>query len=247
MTGFRIILVLLFACILGYTAVVVTSHGTGLLEIFFGDIAAMGWPGQFNVDFMSYLMLSAFWVAWRHHFSAAGLGLAVLAVFGSTVISVYDVSDRSQPELVQKTKLDGTYVESRRIADKIFVVQRNQRLSAPDPLLTCEPIEDESTAGGSEVSIFIDPRESCTYESRDEYITRVSQLFDSMLPHYASYDSEGSLVRTGLAIAPEDIYQPQDESARNLISVVSINMSIDETNLAFANSMIPSSPQEFLL
>jgi hypothetical protein len=30
------------------------------------------------------LALSAIWVAWRHQFSAAGLGLAVLAFFGGT-------------------------------------------------------------------------------------------------------------------------------------------------------------------
>jgi len=33
---------------------------------------------------MCLLALSAIWVAWRHQFSAAGLGLAVLAFFGGT-------------------------------------------------------------------------------------------------------------------------------------------------------------------
>jgi hypothetical protein len=38
--------------------------------------------GQFNLDFLSLLTLSAVWVAWRHQFSVAGLGLAALALFG---------------------------------------------------------------------------------------------------------------------------------------------------------------------
>ncbi len=82
MTAFRTLLIALFLGIAGYTAIVATQHGANLLPIFFGDIAAMAWPGQFNVDFTSFLTLSALWLAWRHHFSAAGLGLAVLGFFG---------------------------------------------------------------------------------------------------------------------------------------------------------------------
>ena len=42
----------------------------------------MTWPGQFNLDFMFILTLSATWVAWRHRCSIGGLGLALLAFFG---------------------------------------------------------------------------------------------------------------------------------------------------------------------
>jgi hypothetical protein len=48
-------------------------------------MAAVGWAGQFNLDFMSMLTLSALWVAWRHRFSAAGLLLGVLAFFGGAL------------------------------------------------------------------------------------------------------------------------------------------------------------------
>lgn len=159
----------------------------------------------------------------------------------STVVSVYDISDRSQPMLVQKTKLDGSYVESRRIDDQIFVVQRNQYLSLPGPTQTCEPIEDKlpTTQSVSENDFFyFDPLQSCTYETRADYIARVTQLYDTLLPHYASYDADGTLVRTGLAIAPEDIYQPQDKTARNLISVVSINMSNNEPGLSGTSGIL---------
>ena len=82
MTAFRILLVVLWTIIVVYTGVVIANHGWGLLEIFFGDMAAMGWPGQFNLDFLSLLTLSALWVAWRHQFSRGGLVLALLAFFG---------------------------------------------------------------------------------------------------------------------------------------------------------------------
>ena len=70
--------------------VAVAGSGWNLLAVFFSDMARMGWPGQFDLDFMMMLALSALWVAWRHRFSPAGLGLAVLAFFGGSLfLSVY--------------------------------------------------------------------------------------------------------------------------------------------------------------
>lgn len=82
MNAFRTLLIVLWLIIAGYTAIVISNHGPGLLEVFFGDMAAMGWPGQFNLDFMSLLALSGLWVAWRHRFSGAGLALGALAFVG---------------------------------------------------------------------------------------------------------------------------------------------------------------------
>jgi len=90
MLGFRALLVTMFGVLLVYTAVTIANHGWNLLSIFFGDMAAMTWPGQFNLDFMFMLMLSGLWVAWRHRFSGAGLALAVVAVFGgASFLSIY--------------------------------------------------------------------------------------------------------------------------------------------------------------
>lgn len=76
--------------IIAYTTVTIAHHGWGLVPIFFGDMAAMGWPGQFNLDFMTLLLLSGLWVAWRHDFSAPGLLLVPIAVFGGMMfLSIY--------------------------------------------------------------------------------------------------------------------------------------------------------------
>jgi hypothetical protein len=85
LTAFRALLILLWAILAGYTAIVIANHGMGLLKVFFGDMAAVGWSGQFNLDFMFLLLLSALWVAWRHRFSSAGLLLGVLAIFGGSL------------------------------------------------------------------------------------------------------------------------------------------------------------------
>ena len=85
MKAFRIYLVLAWAILAVYTAIVISNHGWGLLAIFFGDMRAMGWPGQFNLDFTIMLTLSALWVAWRHGFSGVGLLLGATALFGGAL------------------------------------------------------------------------------------------------------------------------------------------------------------------
>lgn len=90
MNAFRGFLVVLFLAIAVYTVFVGINHGWNLIPIFFGDIAAMTWPGQFNVDFLCFLLMSGLWVSWRHQFSPAGLGLGFVALFGGMLfLSVY--------------------------------------------------------------------------------------------------------------------------------------------------------------
>ncbi|MDT9012553.1 hypothetical protein RQP55_03800 [Novosphingobium sp. APW14] len=90
MALFRLFLATCLVAILAYTSITIAHHGLNLLPVFFGDMAEMAWPGQFNLDFMCFLALSALWVAWRHQFSTGGLGLAVLAFFGGMLfLSLY--------------------------------------------------------------------------------------------------------------------------------------------------------------
>jgi hypothetical protein len=90
MKAFRFLLALLFAIVVAYTAVVVAKHGLGLFPIYFGDMARMDWPGQFNLDFMCFLILSGLWMAWRNEFSPAGLALGLLGLIGGTpMLSAY--------------------------------------------------------------------------------------------------------------------------------------------------------------
>lgn len=90
MNAFRIFLGALFIAISAYTAVTISNHGVGLVQIFFGDMAKMAWPGQFNFDFMCFLLLSGLWVSWRNKFSPSGILLGLIAVFGGMLfLSAY--------------------------------------------------------------------------------------------------------------------------------------------------------------
>ncbi len=82
MNLFRAYLVIVLICLIGYTLIVANNHGWNLLAVFFANIAEMTWSGQFNVDFMTFLGLSAIWLAWRHQFSGTGIALGVVAFFG---------------------------------------------------------------------------------------------------------------------------------------------------------------------
>ena len=82
MNGFRILLLILLLAVVGYTVPVVINHGFGLFGVFFGDIGQMAWPGQFNFDFLGFLVLSGTWMAWRNNFSPFGLLLGVGGIVG---------------------------------------------------------------------------------------------------------------------------------------------------------------------
>ncbi len=90
MTTFRAFLVLFLVALTVYTVIVIMDHGLNLFAVFIGDMMQLNWAGQFNADFMGFLMLSALWTAWRNQFTPQGLGLAVVAFFGGMVfLSIY--------------------------------------------------------------------------------------------------------------------------------------------------------------
>jgi len=90
MNALRIYLIAAWTVLIVYTAFVIGRDGLGLLPIFFGDIAAGHWPGQFNADFLSMLALSALWTGWRNGWTPLGWVLAIMAFFpGGTFLMPY--------------------------------------------------------------------------------------------------------------------------------------------------------------
>jgi hypothetical protein len=90
MTGLRILLIAFGTILATYTAVTIARVGWNFFPVYFGDIAGMSWRGQFDVDFSFFLVLSAIWVMWRHHFSSSGVILGIIAPIGGAVfLSTY--------------------------------------------------------------------------------------------------------------------------------------------------------------
>ncbi|GAB5455846.1 MAG: hypothetical protein Hens2KO_20750 [Henriciella sp.] len=90
MTVLRIFCIAAFVCLAFYTLKTGMGHGWDLASVFLADVTAFNWSGQFNLDFLTYLWLSALWLAWRHHFSPIGIVLALIAsVGGMLFLAIY--------------------------------------------------------------------------------------------------------------------------------------------------------------
>lgn len=76
---FQILLIAFFLAITTYTYLAVKNEGWNLFVIFFDNMMAFNWSGQFNLDFSSYLILSGLWIGWRYNFSAKGIILCIIA------------------------------------------------------------------------------------------------------------------------------------------------------------------------
>lgn len=90
MTGFRVALTVFLVCLLPYTLVTGLTQGWNLVPVFLGDLFAVTWRGQFNLDFLTFLLLAAFWVSWHDGFSLRAMGLSVLTVcLGMSFLAAY--------------------------------------------------------------------------------------------------------------------------------------------------------------
>ena len=138
-----------------------------------------------------------------------------------TYVTVFDVGDRTNPRIVQTTKLEGRYVESRGVGDHVYLVAAN---SAVAPLPEIIRADDE-----------LDPWQG-VYETKEQYLERflaeTGAFVEEALPNYASYGSDGELARSGLVHQPEDIYQRLQPNASNLLSLISIDVTNTEPGLA---------------
>lgn len=143
-----------------------------------------------------------------------------------TIVTVFDVADRTTPQVVQSTILEGDFAKSRRIGDQVFLVLESQ-----DLLIEPNTICDEEG-------------ENCVYETEQEFTDRVSRdfatLIEDKLPSYESYDGSGELVRGGPLVLPEDIFQ-SIEPASSMTIVASINMASHEPGLSATSGVMAES------
>ena len=158
-----------------------------------------------------------------------------------TWLTVFDISSRQAPQVVQKTLLDGTYVESRRIDDFVFLVLRNDRIQLPQPEMI--PVANIDLTEESSPESWL-PGGEFVYESREQYVERMrsqmGSLVEATLPQFTSYGADGELARAGLLHAPEDLFRPPPDPENSLVSVVSVNISNDEPGISTSAGIFTS-------
>ena len=97
MTFLRFLLATMAAVLLIYTVAAVANEGVNLFANTIPAVGDFGWQGQFHLDFATYLVLSGLWIAWRHRFSAAGIGLGVAAsILGIIFFATYVIVQTSR-------------------------------------------------------------------------------------------------------------------------------------------------------
>ncbi len=155
---------------------------------------------------------------------------------GQTTITVFDVADRSHPSLVQKTVVDGTHLDSRKIGDLVYLALNNNSFALPAPQVIGAPPD------GIHV---MDYPPSGRYETQEVYVQRIrdhfGELLDTMLPHFRSFRPDGSLVRSGLLLTPEEIGKPVDSTDQSMLSIVTINTATDEPGIVSATGILTDS------
>lgn len=109
---FRVLLAVMIVVLGVYTAITISNEGFSLFDTAQGDVAAMGWRGQFALDFVCYLLLSFLWIAWRHEFSLAGIVFGLLAsqlgilFFASYLIVISIQSNGDMSEILMGRRLN---------------------------------------------------------------------------------------------------------------------------------------------
>ncbi|MGK7890349.1 MAG: beta-propeller domain-containing protein [Leptolyngbyaceae cyanobacterium] len=121
-------------------------------------------------------------------------------------VTVFDVTDPANLNVVETSTLEGWLQTSRAIADEVFVVTSKQfRLPSPD-----------IKADGF-------------YETEAEYRDRISnQALDLGLPNVATVNGAGQLLTTGLLTEATDIYQPLDSDPWQLTTISTFDVGNDQ-------------------
>jgi uncharacterized secreted protein with C-terminal beta-propeller domain len=127
-------------------------------------------------------------------------------------VTVFDVTDRSAPALVEETYLDGGLLESRAIDGRVFVIVRNTVL-LPEPLLRYDAA-----------------RHADVYESEADYEQRLSaQPIEELLPCYATKaaGSGGTATVTGSLLGGAGAYILDRPETSDLLSVAAFDVTDD--------------------
>ena len=86
MSLLRNLTIALFVALAVYTVFAVINDGLNFIPGFIADLMSLTWTGQINLDFVTYLTLSALWVAWRHHFTPGGIVMGVIVFVGAMLL-----------------------------------------------------------------------------------------------------------------------------------------------------------------
>lgn len=145
----------------------------------------------------------------------------------NSTATVFDISDRASPEIIQKVELDGSVQSSRMIEGQLHLIMQNY-LDFPQPLFyEIDPTTGEpGTEPVNPDEIVWDGSTEYQYETEASYRARLQDaIADEALPSFTARgaDPDDPNMITGLVSEATEIYKPLAPDEQNLISVVTID------------------------
>ena len=154
-------------------------------------------------------------------------------------VTIVDVTDRTSPEVIQETTVDGTYEDSRAVGNQVYFMVRNQ-LDVPRPDWSCTTLErsaEEVEASGQGVpSRYVSLEGSyvlftrfCQYETEADYRERLEEVVQ--LPKFRTTTTapHGSIETTGLLSDAEDTYASELWGGENMVTILAMDMTGETT------------------
>jgi len=168
-----------------------------------GSAAIDGWASGFYLSGDRLVVVSSSWGNGGPAYGAARMAIMPGWFRGSprTVVTTFDISDKSNPVAVHQTSMDGTLDDSRMVDGRLYVVIGNT-LDIPEPLIV-------HTARGD------------FYEGANAYLSRLREHFLDSLPEYTADGVTSSVV------AGKDILAPRWSKNSQLLSIAVFDPSGD--------------------
>lgn len=99
--AFLLLLALQALTVLGYTVFAIQTDGPNLVAVFIDNVNALGWSGQFNLDFACYLVLSGLWIMHRGKFKPGSIATGLVAmVLGIVFFAPYLMLELAKRKLI---------------------------------------------------------------------------------------------------------------------------------------------------
>ena len=172
------------------------------------------------------------------------------AAIRNTVVTVLDVSQPDDPQLIRETTINAAYRDSRSIDGtlQLLTERSNRDLRLPEPELVDAENSAEPVTAGNEYSVIFNDGDALTgitdarYETEEEYIARITATLDELVkelfPYYETLEADGT-VTSGTLLNPTEFVR-LSESGTTVLSIVSLKTDSDLAAPIAAETLLTS-------
>jgi hypothetical protein len=166
-----------------------------------------------------------------------------------TLVTIFDVSDPANPELIRDTALDARYVESRSIDGLLHLVLQSQSLQLPGPQTvevddSLPPVDESDASDVLRISFFPSDRR---YETEAEYLARLESEIDgilaNILPGYTTTTGNGEVISGSLVDLAETAAFGESASSP-LTTVLSLDTTSDDPTPVASETLLAQADSE---